>query len=79
MLNGCSIKTRQPSGKLDNKNHDPFQVEKNVSALVVELTLLQKWRIFNILYVLLLEPYQTSKYQAPVDSSKVLRKADAVE
>jgi len=35
MLNGRNIKTRQPSRKLDHKNHGPFQVEKIVSPLTV--------------------------------------------
>jgi len=39
MLNGRNIKTRQPSIKLDHKNHGPFQVEKVVLPLTVRLTL----------------------------------------
>jgi len=57
MLNGHNIKTRRPSRKLDYKNHGPFQIEKIVSPLVVCLMLPQKWKIYNVFHVSLLEPY----------------------
>ena len=79
MLNGRNIKTRRPSKKLDHKNHGPFQVEKVVSPLAVRLTLPRKWNIHNVFDVSLLEPYRISKYRAPPDPSKVLRKADNIE
>ena len=79
MLNGCNIKTRCPSKKLDHKNHGPFQIEKIVSPLAVRLTLPRKWKIHNVFHVSLLEPYQTSEHRAPPDPSKVLWEADDVE
>jgi len=79
MLNGRNIKTRRPSKKLDHRNQGPFQIEKTVSPLAVRLTLPRKWKIYNVFHVLLLEPYQTSKHQAPPDLSKVLREADDIE
>jgi len=79
MLNGCNIKTRCPSKKLDHKNHSPFQIEKIVSPLAVRLTLPRKWKIHNVFHVSLLEPYRTSEHRAPPDPSKVLRKADDIE
>ena len=79
MLNGCNIKTRCPSKKLDHKNHGPFQVEKIVSPLAVRLTLPQKWKIHNVFQVSLLEPYRISEHRAPPDPSKVLREADDIE
>ena len=79
MLNGRNIRTRRPSKKLDHKNHGPFQIEKIVSPLAVHLTLPQKWKIYNIFHVSLLEPYRTSEHRAPLDPSKVLREADDIE
>jgi len=72
MLNGCNIRTRRPSKKLDHKNHGPFQIEKIVSPLAVRLTLPRKWKIYNVFHISLLEPYRTSKHRAPPDPSKVL-------
>jgi len=79
MLNGCNIKTRCPSRKLDHKNHGPFQIEKIVSPLAVRLTLPWKWKIHNVFHVSLLEPYRTSEHRALPDPSKVLREADGIE
>jgi len=79
MLNGRNIKTRQPTKKLDHKNHGPFQIEKIISPLAAHLTLPRKWKIHNVFHVSLLEPYRTSEHRAPPDPSKVLRKADDIE
>jgi len=79
MLNGCNIKTRRPSKKLDYKNHGPFQIKKTVSPLAVCLTLPRKWKIHNVFHVSLLEPHRTSEHRAPPDPSKVLREADDIE
>jgi len=79
MLNGRNIKTRQPSKKLDHKNHGPFQIEKIVSLLAIRLTLPRKWKIHNVFHVSLLEPYRTSEHRAPADPSKVLHEADDIE
>jgi len=79
MLSGRNIKTRRPLKKLDHKNHDPFQIEKIVSPLAVRLTLPCKWKIHNVFHGSLLEPYRTSKHQAPLDPSKVLQEADDIE
>jgi len=79
MLNGCNIKTRRPTKKLDHKNHGPLQIEKIVSPLAVRLTLPQKWKIHNVFYVSLLRPYRTSEHQALADPSRVLREADGIE
>jgi len=79
MLNGCNIKTRRASKKLDHKNHGSFQIEKIVSLLAVCLTLPRKWKIHNVFHVSLLVPYQTSKHRAPPGLSKLLREADDIE
>ena len=79
MLNGRNIKTRRTSRKLDLKYHGPFQIEKIVSPLAVQLTLPRKWKIHNVFHVSLLEPYRTSKHRSPPDPSKVLREADDIE
>jgi len=51
MLDGCNIKTRRPSRKLDHKKHGPFQIEKVVSPLAVRLTLARIWKIHNVFHV----------------------------
>jgi len=79
MLNGCNIKMRQPSRKLDHRNHGPFQMEKVVLPLAVRLTLPRKWKIHNVFHLSLLEPYQFSEQRAPPDPSKVLREANDIE
>jgi len=79
ILNGCNIKTRRPSKKLDHKNHSPFQIKKIGSPLAVRLTLPRKWKIHNVFYVSLLEPYRNSEHRAPPDPSRVLREADDIE
>jgi len=78
-LNGCNIKTRRPSKKLEHKNRGPFQIERIVSPLAVRLTLPRKWKIHNVFHVLLLEPYRTSKHRALQDPSEVLWQADDIE
>jgi len=79
ILNRRNIKTCRPSQKLDHKNHGPFQVEKIVSPLAVQLTLRWKWKILNVVHVSLLEPYRTSEHRVPPDPSKILREADDIE
>jgi len=79
MLNGRNIKTRQPSRKLDHKNHGPFQIEKIISPFAVRLTLPKKWKIHNVFHVSLLMPYRTSEHRSPPDPTKVLREADDIE
>jgi len=79
MLNGCNIKTRRPTKKLDHRNYGPFQIEKIVSPLAVHLTLTRRWKINNVFHVSLLKPYRTSTHRAPPDPSKVLREADDIE
>jgi hypothetical protein len=79
MLKGRNIQTRQPSRKLDHKNHGPFQIEKVVSPLAVRLTLPRKLKIHNVFQVSLLEPYRVSNLQGPIDPSRILREADDIE
>ena len=79
MLSGYNIQTHCLSRKLDHKNHSPFQIEKIVSPLAVRLTLPRKWKIHNVFYLSLLEPYRTSEHRAPPDPSKVLYKAEDIE
>jgi len=78
-LNGRNIRTRRPSRKMDLKNHGPFQIEKIISPLTVQLTLQCKWKIHNVFHVSLLEPYGTSEHRAPPDPAKTLREVDDVE
>jgi len=78
MLIGQNINTRQPSRKLEHKNHRPFQVEKIVSPHAVHVTLTRKWKILNVFHISLLEPDRINEHRAPPDPSKVLRRADDI-
>ena len=78
MLNRRNIKTHHPSKKLDHKNHGPFQIEKIISPLRVQLTLPRRWKIHDF-HVSLLEPYRTSEHRSPPNPSKVLRESDDIE
>jgi len=64
---------------MNHKYHDPFEVEKIISPLAVQLTLPRKWKIHSVFHVSLLEPYRTSEHRAPPDPSNVLRKVDEIE
>ena len=79
ILNGHNIKTCHPTKNLDHKNHGPFQIERIIYPLAIRLMLPRKWKIHNVFYVSLLEPYRTSEHRAPPDPSKILREADDIE
>jgi hypothetical protein len=79
MLNGKNIQARRPSRKLDHKNHGPFQVERIVSPLAVKLTLPRKWRIHNVFYITLVEPYRMGTGREGPDPSQILREADDID
>ena len=78
MLPGRTIKTRQPSRKLDHKYHGPFQVEKVVSPSAVRLTLPHKWKKHPTFHVSEIEPFKAGSRPAP-DPTKVLREAADIE
>ena len=61
MLNGKNIRTRQAAKKLDAKLLGPFKVVRLVGqgGQSVELAVPQRWRVHNIFYTSLIEPYRT--------------------
>ena len=62
MLNGKNIRTRRAAKNLDAKLFGPFKVVRLVGqgGQSVELELPQCWRVHNIFYTSLIEPYRTS-------------------
>jgi len=64
---------------LNPKNYGPFQIEKIVSPLAIQLTLPRKWKIHNVFHVSLIEPYWASNLLGPVKPSKVLHEANDIE
>jgi hypothetical protein len=76
MLKRTYLKTRRPSKKLDNKLHGLFQVEKVITPMAIRVTLPRSWEIYNVFYVNLLEPYQTSTWREAVNPTHVLRNYD---
>jgi hypothetical protein len=78
MLDGCNIKTRWPSRKLDHKLHGPFQVEKVISPTAIHLTLPRRWKIHNVFRTSLIEPFRSGT-RAPPDPNKILQEADDIE
>ena len=79
ILNGRNIQTCHLSRKLNPKNYGPFQIEKIVSPLAIQLTLPRKWKIHNVFHVSLIEPYWASNFLGPVKPSKVLHEANDIE
>jgi hypothetical protein len=59
MLDGCNIKTRRPSCKLDYQLHGPFQVEKVISPTAIRLTLPRRWKIHNVFHISLIELFRS--------------------
>jgi hypothetical protein len=57
ILNRKTLKTRQPSKKLDAKLHGPFKVSKVLSPTTIKLELPSRWQIHNAFHVSLIEPY----------------------
>jgi hypothetical protein len=65
MLDGRHIQTRRPKDKLNHKKHSPFTIEKVVSPIAMQLSLLRKWKIHNTFHVSLLEPYNNGTRPRP--------------
>ena len=78
MLSSRTIKTKQPSKKLDHKFHGPFQVERVISPTAVRLTLPAKWKKHPTFHVSEIEPFEAGSRRAP-DPARVLREAADIE
>ena len=62
MLNGKNTRTRLTAKKLDARLFSLFKVVRLVGqdGQLVELELPQRWRVYNVFYTSLIEPYSTS-------------------
>ena len=78
MLSSRTIKTKQPSKKLDHKLHGPFQVERVISPTAIRLTHPVKWKKHATFHVSEIEPFKAGSRPAP-DPAKVLREAADIE
>ena len=81
MLNSQYIRTQRAAKKLDTKLFGPFKVKKLVGAegQPVELEQPSRWRVHNVFYTSLVEPYCSSWHGlrdepiADTDSGYVIR------
>jgi hypothetical protein len=76
MLKRTNLKTRRLSKNLDNKQHGPFQVEKEITLTAIQVILPRSRRIHIVFYFNFLEPYRTSTWREAVDPAEVLRDND---
>ena len=60
MLNAKNIRTKRPSKKLSAKLYGPFKVLERKGNRAYKLEISPRWKIHPVVYVSLLEPYQTS-------------------
>ena len=56
-LDGCNIKTYQPTAKLAPKHHGPFPIQRVLLPIDYQLTLPEQWKIHDVFHVDLLTPY----------------------
>jgi hypothetical protein len=78
MLDSRNIQMRRPKDKLDYKKYGPFTIEKVVSPTAIQLSLSQKWKIHNVFYISLLEPYNNST-RPLLDPLKIIDKSDDIK
>ena len=61
-LEGCNLKTDQPTSKLAAKRHGPFAVAQVLSPVTYWLTLPEQWKIHPVFHVDLLTPYRETAF-----------------
>jgi hypothetical protein len=59
------IKTRHQKTKLAPKQYGPFRIEKRISPVAYQLTLLASWEIHDVFHASLLHPYHETKEKGP--------------
>jgi len=58
MLNGKNLRTKRPMLKLDHKMLGPFVVIRKIGSRAYEIELPDRWEIYLVFHVGLLEPYR---------------------
>ena len=61
-LEGCNLKTDQPTSKLAAKRYGPFPVERVLSPVTYQLTLLTQWKVHPVFHVDLLTLYKETTF-----------------
>ena len=64
-LDGCNIKTYQPTAKLTAKHHGPFPIQRVLSPIDYQLTPPEQWKIHDVFHVDLLTPYGETEFHSP--------------
>jgi hypothetical protein len=64
-LEGCNLKTEQPTAKLAPKCHGPFPIKNVLSPITYQLTLPPTWKIHDVFHVDLLTPYIETDFHGP--------------
>jgi len=59
MLNAKNIPTKRPSKKLAPKLYSPFKILEQRGELAYKLEISDRWKIYPVFHVSLLEPYRT--------------------
>jgi len=57
ILNGRNLRTKRPMEKLDHKMLGPFVVLRKIGSRAYEIELPDRWEIYPVFHVRLLEPY----------------------
>jgi len=65
MLNRKNLRTKRPIEKLDHKMRGPFVVLCKMGSRAYEIELPERWEIYPVFYVGLLEPYQGDPNRRP--------------
>ena len=60
-LDGCNLKTDQPTSKLAPRRHGPFVIAQVMSPISYRLELPHQWRIHPVFHIDLLTPYRETK------------------
>ena len=63
-LEGCNLKTDQPTSKLAAKRYGPFVVAQVLSPVTYQLTLPDQWKIHPVFHVDLLTPYKETTFHS---------------
>ena len=65
MLNRLNFRTKRPMEKLDHKMFGPFVVKRKVGSRAYEVERPERWDIYPVFHVSLLEPYREDPVGRP--------------
>jgi len=65
MLNCKNLRTKRPMEKLDHRMLGPFVVLRKIGSRAYEIKLPDRWEIYPVFHVGLLEPYREDPNKRP--------------